>query len=173
MKNYYNKQNHKYDRGFTIVETLVAIAILMISIAGPLTVAQKGLTASIYARDQSIATFLAQDAMEYLKNSRDNYFKINTFPNWYYSFSGCTFSSQCNIDTTINNISPVYDNFLLYHDGIGYKPNGTIASQFSRNFYIIEMQKDIEIKVVVIVTWQNGTISNSVTLEDYFFNVRL
>src|SRR6185369_6180494 len=58
--------------GFTIIETLVAIAILMIAIAGPLTVAQKGLTSSIYARDQMIASYLAQDAIEYVKNVRDS-----------------------------------------------------------------------------------------------------
>src|ERR1035437_9310157 len=58
--------------GFTLVETLVAIAILMIAIAGPLTVAEKGLSASIYARDQLMASYLAQDAMESIKNVVDS-----------------------------------------------------------------------------------------------------
>src|ERR1035437_7381734 len=58
--------------GFTLVETLVAIAILMIAIAGPLTVAEKGLSASIYARDQLMASYLAQDAMESIKNIVDS-----------------------------------------------------------------------------------------------------
>ncbi|MEK7184741.1 MAG: prepilin-type N-terminal cleavage/methylation domain-containing protein [Patescibacteria group bacterium] len=56
--------------GFTIIETLVAITILMISIAGPLTIAQKGLTASIYARDQITASYLSQELMEKIKNDK-------------------------------------------------------------------------------------------------------
>src|ERR1035437_8020416 len=57
--------------GFTLVETLVAIAILMIAIAGPLTVAEKGLSAAIYARDKLIGSYLAQDGMEAIKNIVD------------------------------------------------------------------------------------------------------
>ena len=59
-------------KGFTLVETLVAISILMIAIVGPMTIAQNGLSSSIYAREQFIAQFLAQDALEYVRNVRDN-----------------------------------------------------------------------------------------------------
>jgi Tfp pilus assembly protein PilV len=64
-----NINKNKNQKGFTIVETLVAVTILMISIAGPLTVANKGLLAAINAKDQMIASYLAQDAMEYVKNT--------------------------------------------------------------------------------------------------------
>ena len=70
MKKSFIKRNTK-NAGFTLVETLVAIAILMIAIAGPLTVAEKGLSAAIYARDQMMASYLAQDGMEYVKNVVD------------------------------------------------------------------------------------------------------
>ncbi len=62
--------NIKNKKGFTIIETLVAITILMIAVAGPLTIAQKGLTASVYARDQVTASFLAQELMEYNKSQK-------------------------------------------------------------------------------------------------------
>ncbi len=58
-------------KGFTIIETLIAVAILMIAIVGPLTIAHRGLIAAITAREQITANYLAQDAMEYLKNIRD------------------------------------------------------------------------------------------------------
>jgi len=60
------------NKGFTIVETLVAVAILMISIAGPLVVANQSLKAAQYAKNQSIATFLAQETIEYIKNIKNN-----------------------------------------------------------------------------------------------------
>lgn len=65
---YFNIKN----KGFTLVETLVAIAILMISIAGPLTIANKSLTAAVYARDQVEASFIAQEVVEKIKNDRLN-----------------------------------------------------------------------------------------------------
>ena len=70
MKKSFIKRNTK-NTGFTLVETLVAIAILMIAIAGPLTVAEKGLSAAIYARDKLIGSYLAQDGMEAIKNIVD------------------------------------------------------------------------------------------------------
>jgi Tfp pilus assembly protein PilV len=60
------------NKGFTIVETLVAVAILMISIAGPLVVANQSLKAAQYSKNQSIATFLAQETIEYIKNIKNN-----------------------------------------------------------------------------------------------------
>lgn len=62
-----NRKNH----GFTLVETLVSIAILMIAIAGPLVVANKGLVAALYAKDQSVANMLAQEGMEEVRNLKD------------------------------------------------------------------------------------------------------
>ena len=62
------KVNHSKKAGFTIIETLVAIAILMIAISGPLVVATKSLTAATRAKNQSVASFLAQEGMELIRN---------------------------------------------------------------------------------------------------------
>lgn len=59
-------------RGFTLVETLVAVLLLSIAIAGPLTIASKGLTATLVAKDQFTGFFLAQDAVEYVRFLRDS-----------------------------------------------------------------------------------------------------
>lgn len=112
----------KTSSGFTLVETLVAIAILMIAIAGPLTVAEKGLSASIYARNQLMASYLAQEGIEYMRNIVDtNQLIIHQSQNtnsidWLNNpnpsgnvleLSQCLPGSQgspCTIDTINNNI---------------------------------------------------------------------
>ncbi len=72
-------QKHK---AFTLVEALVAISILMIAIASPMALAQKGLSTATQTKDQMIAAFLAQDAVEAVKNIRDQIAISQTTGDW-------------------------------------------------------------------------------------------
>ncbi len=65
----YSKQKNK---GFTILETLVAITIILIAITGPLDIIAHSLKASYYSRDEVTAFYLAQEAIEYARNQRDD-----------------------------------------------------------------------------------------------------
>jgi prepilin-type N-terminal cleavage/methylation domain-containing protein len=58
-------------RGFTLLETLVAVVILSMAIAGPLSIASKGLQIALVAKDQTTAYYLTQDAIEYARFARD------------------------------------------------------------------------------------------------------
>jgi Tfp pilus assembly protein PilV len=95
-----------FSGGFTLVETLIAITVLMIAISGPLVVANDGLTAALYARDQMTATFLAQESMETIKNFRDTNLAAGNNSNdsnssqYWLSYSGfhidgCTLTNSC------------------------------------------------------------------------------
>ncbi len=59
--------NNKDNKAFTIIETLVATAIVMIAIAGPLVSANRALNAIIFSRDRIMASYLAQEGMEYVR----------------------------------------------------------------------------------------------------------
>jgi type II secretory pathway pseudopilin PulG len=86
MKNFYKiKTKSKIgEAGFTIVETLVAISILTIALTGPLAIVAQSLRASFYSRDQVTAYYLAQEAIEYIRNTRDNNSlqEIRTHTDW-------------------------------------------------------------------------------------------
>ncbi len=62
----------KKEKGFTLIETLVAISILMLGILGPLSIASSGLKNARYGRDQVTASYLAQEGIEYVRYIRDN-----------------------------------------------------------------------------------------------------
>lgn len=64
--------SHMYKNGFTLIETLVAISILLIAIVGPMTVAQKGIKNAYFATEQVTAVFLAQEAIEAVRELRDD-----------------------------------------------------------------------------------------------------
>ncbi|HWB33716.1 MAG TPA: prepilin-type N-terminal cleavage/methylation domain-containing protein [Candidatus Paceibacterota bacterium] len=59
-------------KGFTLIETLVAVLLLSVAIAGPLTIAARGANAAQIAKDQIIAYYLAQDAVEFVRFERDS-----------------------------------------------------------------------------------------------------
>ncbi|MDP3645694.1 MAG: type II secretion system protein [bacterium] len=58
-------------RGFTLVETLVAISLLTIAIVAPMSLTTQSLSAAYYSRDQVTAFFLAQEAIEGVRSVRD------------------------------------------------------------------------------------------------------
>lgn len=61
----------KSKRGFTLIETLVAISILLVAITGPLSVIATSLRSSYFSRDEITASYLAQEPIEFIRNMRD------------------------------------------------------------------------------------------------------
>ena len=59
-------------RGFTLIETLVAVSLLSVAIVAPMSLTTKSLAAAYYARDQIVAFHLAQEAVETVRHFRDN-----------------------------------------------------------------------------------------------------
>ena len=76
MRIFFEKINEK-DRGFTLVETLVATSILSVAILSMLVVLSKNITNTNYAKRKIIASYLAQEGVEYLRNMRDTYVLYN------------------------------------------------------------------------------------------------
>lgn len=59
-------------KGITLVECIVAVTILAVALAGPMTLASQSLKASRDARYELIATHLAEESIEVVHNARDN-----------------------------------------------------------------------------------------------------
>ncbi|MBU6388705.1 prepilin-type N-terminal cleavage/methylation domain-containing protein [Patescibacteria group bacterium] len=59
-------------RAFTLIETMIAVAILTLAVAGPLFTASRAIVAAATARDQLTASYLAQEGVEYVRAVRDN-----------------------------------------------------------------------------------------------------
>ncbi len=163
-------------KAFTIVETLVAITILMIAISGPLTAAFRAMTASVAARDQMTANFLAQDAIEYVRNVKDNNIDSDTvgIDGTLYMLDECKgIENKCSIDTLqaspSNAITKGCDpttGCVLYKkpDGkLTHVSSGNAPTKFKRYFYITN-ESSQSAQVVVDVEWQTGAYNTTHTI---------
>lgn len=162
---------HKQRAGFTLVETLVAITVLVMAVAAPLTLGSQGLTASRIARDQIVATYLAQEAIEYIRVNRDT--NILSGQSWLSGFTDCL-AGTCRIDVPAGDITKCEGKCeaVGYNDasGIYGYTKGWETTKFSREVTIEQVVLDVEAKIVVSVSWQDGALPRTVQVDEHIFN---
>lgn len=175
------KKDKSHILGFTLVETLVAIAILTLSITATFTAVQNGLATSSFAKDQVIAFYLIQDAMEFIRNTRDKTALNNLtlqanggIPlDWIGSFIPCMDGNHCIIDSareqiTQNNTNPF---IKMDNNGLFQYTSGT-DTRFKRDFFM-EVVNSNEVIVTVSVGFASaGVFSKNITVKQIFFNTR-
>lgn len=58
-------------KGFTLLETLIAVFILTLALTGPIYIATLAIRSSVESRDNVSAYYLAEEAIEVIRNARD------------------------------------------------------------------------------------------------------
>lgn len=176
------------NKGFTLIETLVAVLVLMMAIAGPLTLASKGLQVTLIAKDQDIAFYLAQDAVEYVRWVRDtNKLRGSSWlagldgtANGHTNLGGlggnCTSANGCIVDS-LKDTTTTYGGSgspLLYDSTNNYfsYTSGT-ASLFTR---VVKIATAVggnagEASVTTTVTWSDaGNVLRKVVVREDIFD---
>jgi len=188
MKNI-NRQN----LGYSLVEVLIAISILLVTIIGPLTIAQKGLQNASFAKQQNTAFFLAQEALEAVVKFREDQALISyvssqgernvTFDSWGdleeldQDDAGnaiCTIAEPCGID--IENDMTLFSCGdqtcdLYFHESgrTRYQHDDSGEPTFYRREVVLNSNDD-RIHVRSIVRWGDQT-NQKVELETFVYNI--
>lgn len=161
--------------GFTLIETLVAVTIVVTAIAGPLTIASRGLSSAFFARDQIAAFYLAQEAVEYVRNIRDtNILAKNS--DWLSGFSSCL-SGSCTIDATKLSVGEAVAACpasgcpaLKYNSASGlYNQQTGENSPFTRSVRIVSINGN-EASVEVTISWRTGIFSRQFKVRENILN---
>lgn len=66
------KNQSKFSAGFTLIETVVAFAVIMAALIGPVSLITKGIIDITFSRNRLIALNLAQEGIELVRLARDN-----------------------------------------------------------------------------------------------------
>ncbi len=186
--------SQKTEKGFTLVESLVAISVLMIAIASPMAISQKGLSTATQSKDQMIASFLAQDGLEAVKNIRDQIaVSASAGTSWLTGLDKCVcaagsctnFAQYCNIDTTYpdlttsgavkqyneSGVNPLKTNTDINGKFINFNLSAATASIFSRYINVYQSTDNPnEAKVNVRVSWNTPSGIQNVTITDFIYN---
>lgn len=97
-----NFNSINYKRSFTLLETMVAIYILLTGIVGSMSAVAQSLASVSIFKDQLIASNLAQEGVELVRNKRDSNFFQESSPG-----SSCSFAGDPPCDPNYNNFKDI------------------------------------------------------------------
>src|SRR5574343_412630 len=164
-----NKYTNKNIKGFTLLETLVAILLFTIALAALLALVRDSVTAASYMKNEVVGTYLAQEGIDYIRNKRDEIVHVNPVPPspWsdflnYVNNAGCSNTTGCKLDVYATTqleacLPPSCQPFI-----VSWRPfRRTITTQSIGTTALL---------VRVDVSWNNGVTTRTKTLTTSLYN---
>lgn len=154
-------------KAFTIIETLVAISILTVAIAGPLTIAQRSLQSALFARDQITALYLAQEGIDLARAYRDRNALTalkGTPTTWLAGLEACT-TGSCTIDPSTAAVAACSGSgcaALRYDSNTNlYQYTSGTASRFTRTLKVVVINAT-SATIESSISFNTGTVPRTV-----------
>lgn len=169
----------KMKKGFTIIESLVAISILIAAVLGAMTAVQAGLSSYIYSKDQVIAFYLAQEGFEQIRNIRDEN-RLNSRP-WLSGFTQnssdpCYFGNACYVSPVESSVPtrcsvPSSCPKVRQNTSTGFYGYDLSwgETNFRREITISSVNSD-EIAITVTVSWSKGVVNRQFKARENLLN---
>lgn len=181
-------KNIKKNKGFTLIETMIAVFILVVAMSALLGLISSSLFSARYAKNDIIANYLIQETVDYIRNDRDTIAFLkhgdrsndwNNFLNKYGSPGSMCFSNDgCEIEPALATVNACdgnvgkfgvigcklfhYDEEARNKDFYTYINNGTEVN-FKRQVKMTMSPNNNgdELDIKVTVEWQNGSLVRS------------
>jgi len=182
MKLFFKKVN-KSNQGFTLVETLVAISIFSMSIVALMSILGGGISNTGYAKQKIIASYLAQEGIESIRNMRDSYVLYSTISSkdwdkFKVELNSCNQggNKECGFDNSVLSTNSNFifkcpgDQCKLYINNGNYNTNlSGVDSGFVRKIWMDAVGAD-EFKISSYVEWTQKSGTYSITFSENLFN---
>ncbi len=185
MKSFF-KKNNKFTAGFTLVETLIAISIFSMSLVALMSILGGGISDTNYAKQKIIASYLAQEGIEYIRNMRDTAVLYSANGNWNSFRTQLTSCNQgdnkeCGFDNSVLSTNSNFifkcpgDQCKLYIDNGKYHTYD-ISSANTDSGFVRKIWMDTtglgqdEVKTYSKVEWTQGSGTYSIIFSENLFN---
>lgn len=147
------------NKGFSLVETLVAVMIFSVAIMAVMTVLSGSISNINNVKKKMVATYLAQGGIEYVRNMRDTYvISAGTPQEGWDKFRddmrgiGCDKEEGCELCNLVASTLNCSD-----------------ISGFTRTIQMIEMSSD-SFKIISTVSWSVAGKTQSISFSEALFN---
>lgn len=174
--------DYKNQKGFTLIETLVAVAIFASAITGLIAITAGGVANTNFVKNKFTAGYLAMEGAELVRNIRDTASIANPNVTWSEVLSGldnCMSPNYCQM-VPFDNLPPQLClsgecEFMTYNSSTGqFNYNGAdgqnnLTSVFKRKITIDPVDPTSEIRVTSSVDWLQGSRTHTVT---YSYNLK-
>lgn len=173
------KKQKLNNQGFTLIETLISLAILTTAIVAMIWVAGGGVSNALYSKNKIIANYLAEEGLEVVRNIRDGEAAGGGgWDGFLAATSNCEPPFGCTIDATpvapdimIEECVPTGGDicnrffFLTPASYYTHQPIGRPTS-FRRRI-VISSINDTEATVTATVTWQQAGQTRRIVIGNY------
>ena len=176
-----NKIKNKFN-GFTLVETLVAISILLMAVVAPLVLIAGNISSAFSVKDKIIALYLAEDAVDFVKYKIDTNFNEGD-ANWLDGVDACVAGGgqPCRVDSFNDTVQicggpcPVinfYSTTGVYEYILGS------PSKFRRTITIVPVTQDPnpstldpdEVIITALVEWEYKGVTKQTEISEHAFS---
>lgn len=166
--------------GFTLLETIVALALIVSAMAGPFTLATRGVFAAKFSRSKVVALNLGQEGIELIRHMREG--NVLGGFDWRGLSGPCPArcmrlsdgAYQPDVYTAAAGSTPPLSTGspMRFDDSAGlYSQVSGTATPFTRVVSIATPAAD-QMRVTATVTWTESNIQRQVRLETVLYNWR-
>jgi hypothetical protein len=172
-------------RGQTLIEALIALSILTVGFLGVITLLTKSFQLNRTTADDTQATYLAAEGIEIVKNliDKDVYTGLPNNNDFGACFPLSGYYYPIDYETTVCSkldfeppSAPPAPTPLYFNSKTDFYTDNSFNASPTDFVRTIEITDDpgasglVDTRVQSTVTWTNGDLSNTITLEDIFYN---